>query len=154
MFSPGEARPDRLGRSSLDVLSVLDELERLGVTVVCTSQGLETGPAAGPMGRMMVRILAAVAELERELITERTRLGLAAAKKRGRKIGRKPIWVDTGKARELMALGYGLRPTASALGVSVRTLRRALACGKNVPPANDREPDALPGQTSFPQTVA
>jgi len=79
---------DRIGRSTLDVLTTVEELERHGVTLVATSQGLEVGPGDGPMGRLVLRILAAVAELEREMISERTHLGLEAARRRGVKLGR------------------------------------------------------------------
>ena len=79
---------DRLGRSTLDVLANVEELERAGVTFVATTQNLEVGPRAGAMGRLVLRILAAVAELERELISERTVLGLVAAARRGRFPGR------------------------------------------------------------------
>jgi len=72
---------DRFGRSTLDVLANVRELERAGVTFIATTQGLEVGPGAGPMGRMLLTILAAVAELERETISERTRLGLAKTTK-------------------------------------------------------------------------
>lgn len=79
---------DRFGRSALDVLSNVEALERAGVTFVATSQGLEVGPRSGPMGRLVAQILAAVAELERDTIRERTRLGLEAARRRGRWLGR------------------------------------------------------------------
>jgi putative DNA-invertase from lambdoid prophage Rac len=79
---------DRLGRSTLDVLGTVLELEHAGVRFTATTQGLELGPGTGPMGRMLVTILAAVAELERSMISERTVLGLAAAARRGRRPGR------------------------------------------------------------------
>jgi putative DNA-invertase from lambdoid prophage Rac len=83
---------DRLGRSTLDVLSTIEELENCGVSLVATSQGLEVGPGDSPMGRMMMRILAAVAELESEMISERTQLGLEAARRKGVKLGRPKKW--------------------------------------------------------------
>jgi DNA invertase Pin-like site-specific DNA recombinase len=79
---------DRLGRSTLDVLATVEELESCGVSLIATSQGLEVGPGDSPMGRMVLRILAAVAELESEMISERTLLGLEAARRRGVKLGR------------------------------------------------------------------
>ena len=79
---------DRLGRSTLDVLTTVNELELCGVSLVATTQGLEVGPGDSPMGRMVLRILAAVAELESEMISERTQLGLEAARRRGVKLGR------------------------------------------------------------------
>jgi putative DNA-invertase from lambdoid prophage Rac len=83
---------DRLGRSTLDVLTTVEELELAGVTLVATSQGLEVGPGDSPMGRLVLRILAAIAELESEMISERTRLGLESARRRGVKLGRPKKW--------------------------------------------------------------
>jgi putative DNA-invertase from lambdoid prophage Rac len=79
---------DRFGRSALDVLANVREIEQCGATFACISQPIEVGPDAGPIGRMTLTILAAVAEFERSLIRERTQLGLAAARAAGRKLGR------------------------------------------------------------------
>lgn len=79
---------DRFGRSSIDLLTNVRELERAGVTFVATSQALEVGPSSGATGRLLFEVLSAVAEFEREIIRERTRLGLAGARARGRKLGR------------------------------------------------------------------
>jgi len=79
---------DRFGRSSVDVLTNVQQLERAGVTFIATSQGLEVGPGAGAMGRLVLQVMAAMAEFEREIIRERTRLGLEAAARRGRFPGR------------------------------------------------------------------
>jgi DNA invertase Pin-like site-specific DNA recombinase len=109
---------DRLGRSTLDVLATTQELEHCGVTLIATSQGLEVGPNAGPMGRLLLRLMAAIAELEREMISERTHLGLAAARRRGVKLGRPRKFVpsserlvraeqDEAAAREFSPPGEG-----------------------------------------------
>lgn len=80
---------DRFGRSVLDVLTNVQALNRAGVTFVATSQGLEVGADSGPMGNLVLQVLAAIAEFEREIIRERTRLGLKAARAKGVKLGRK-----------------------------------------------------------------
>ncbi len=85
---------DRFGRSALDVLANIEALDRAGVTFVATTQGLETGPRAGAMGKLVATVLAAIAEFERELIRERTRLGHAAARKKGVHIGRPPVAIN------------------------------------------------------------
>jgi putative DNA-invertase from lambdoid prophage Rac len=79
---------DRLSRSTMDLLALLEQLERHGVTFIATSQSLEVGPGSGPTGRLTMQVLAAVAEFERQIISERTLLGLAGARARGRKLGR------------------------------------------------------------------
>jgi len=133
---------DRFGRSALDVLANIEALDRAGVTFVATTQGLETGPRAGAMGKLIATVLAAVAEFERELIRERTRLGHAAARRKGVHIGRPRIEV-TGlmvtHARELHErYGYSWPRAARALAVKgypkihPKTLARAVAGTKEV----------------------
>jgi DNA invertase Pin-like site-specific DNA recombinase len=77
---------DRLGRSTTEVLSVMDDLTARGVVVVVTTIGLDIGT---PTGKMMLTMLAAVAEFERDLIRERVVAGMADAKKRGVHTGRR-----------------------------------------------------------------
>lgn len=79
---------DRFGRSVIDVLTNVRALKSAGVTLVATSQGLEVGPRANAIGDVIVTVLAAAAELERAVISERTLLGLEAARKRGKVLGR------------------------------------------------------------------
>lgn len=79
---------DRFGRSALDLLTNARELVQSGVTLVSTTQGFEVGPSSGALGTLVLSVLAAVAELESEMISERTRLGLVEAAKKGRFPGR------------------------------------------------------------------
>lgn len=78
----------RWGRSTLDLLHTLHELEAWRVSVIAMN-GL-TFDLATPHGRMLATIIAGVASFERELIQERIRSGLAAAKERGKRLGRQP----------------------------------------------------------------
>jgi len=78
----------RWGRSTVDLLHSLRELERWGVSVIAMS-GL-TFDLGSPHGRMMATLLSGIAEFERDLISERVRSGLAAAKARGKRLGRRP----------------------------------------------------------------
>ena len=80
-------RLDRIGRSVKNLLEVSARLGERGVDLRCLDQAIDT---TSPAGRMTFTILAAVAEFERDLIRERTRDGLAAARARGRKGGRRP----------------------------------------------------------------
>lgn len=72
---------DRLGRSTIHLLQVLEEMKNKGVRLIATSQNIDTST---PMGKLFFTILSGIAELEREMIIERTKLGLARAKKEGR----------------------------------------------------------------------
>jgi putative DNA-invertase from lambdoid prophage Rac len=78
----------RWGRSTTDLLATLKELEARRVSVVALN-GM-TFDLATPHGRMMATVLAGIAEFERELIQERIRSGIAAAKARGKRLGRQP----------------------------------------------------------------
>lgn len=82
---------DRFGRSAIDVLANVRHLVMCGVTVHFTSQGFSVGPDSGAMGNLITTVLAAVAEFEREIIRERTRLGLAKARSAGKRFGRPPV---------------------------------------------------------------
>lgn len=78
---------DRMARSLVHFAQTMAMLEKLDVALICTSQGIDTTKVnAG--SRFQMSVLSAVAEFERELIRERTRAGLAAARARGAKIGR------------------------------------------------------------------
>lgn len=78
---------DRLGRSLRDLIEIVNRLEQSGVSFVCITQNIDTRT---PGGKLFFHIFGALAEYERELIRERTKAGLTAARARGRKGGRKP----------------------------------------------------------------
>ena len=80
---------DRLGRSLPHLALILDELQRHAVALIATSQGIDTSVAPTPVGRLQLGVLMAVAEFEREIIRERINAGLAAARARGVKLGRR-----------------------------------------------------------------
>src|SRR5215470_15544634 len=76
-------RLDRLGRSLKHLITLLDELQALGVSFVSLNEGIDLGT---PAGRLQLHILAALAEFERARIQERVRAGLARAKSQGRRL--------------------------------------------------------------------
>jgi len=118
-------RLDRLGRSLSHLLSVVEDLTERGVHLRSVQESIDTGTATG---RMTLAIFGALAEFERELIQERTRAGLAAARARGRKGGR-PSVMTPAKARSAKALIKAETPlseVAASLGVSRATLYRWL----------------------------
>jgi DNA invertase Pin-like site-specific DNA recombinase len=78
---------DRLGRSLRDLITILDDLKRRGVTFRSLTENIDTHT---PTGRAMWQMIGVMAEFERSLIGERTRAGVKAAKERGVKFGRKP----------------------------------------------------------------
>lgn len=79
---------DRFGRSALDLLSNIRTLEDSGCRFVAVTQGIDVRSGGDSMSRLLLTMLAAVAEFERELIVERTRLGLAKARAKGKRFGR------------------------------------------------------------------
>ncbi len=116
---------DRLGRNTQHVLAVVDDLTSRGIGFRSLTEGLHTD---GPMGKAMLTIMAAFAQLERDTIIERTRAGLLAAAANGRKGGR-PRKVDdasAAKARQLRDKGITATDIAKMLGVSRATIYRYL----------------------------
>src|SRR5580693_6570923 len=82
---------DRVARSVRHFLEVLDELGHLNIEFVSLRENIDTG---GPLGRAMIVIVSAIAELERSLIVERVRAGMRRAKLEGRRIGRAPLDIN------------------------------------------------------------
>jgi DNA invertase Pin-like site-specific DNA recombinase len=117
---------DRLGRSMAHLVLFLEEMDRLKVSVVFTSQGIETDSETA-MGRMQRHLLAMFADFERTLITERTREGMKAAKARGARLGR-PATArrHQADADALCAAGVGVRESARRLGISPASVTRLL----------------------------
>jgi len=116
---------DRLGRSVKGLVDLVNALEGRDVHFRSLTDGIDTKT---PAGRFFFHIMASLAQMERELIVERTRAGLAAARKLGRIGGRKRQMTDSKikAARRLLAGGTPPRDVAENLGVSVPTLYRWL----------------------------
>ncbi len=117
---------DRLARSVRHFLEVLDTLNHLGIEFVSFRENLDTG---GPLGRAVVVIVSAVAELERNLIIERVRAGRRRARLEGRKLGRKPLEINRAALLRDRARGLSLAQLARAHGISrtsaVRVIKQA-----------------------------
>ena len=112
---------DRLARSTKHFLQVLDELNDLGIQFLSQREAIDTD---GPLGRAIVVIVSAVAELERSLIVERVRAGMRRAKLDGRRIGRTPLDVDRGEIVRDRLAGLSLTKVAKKHGVSRATVCR------------------------------
>jgi DNA invertase Pin-like site-specific DNA recombinase len=106
---------DRLARSTKHFLQVLDELNELGVQFLSQREAIDTD---GPLGRAIVVIVSAVAELERSLIVERVRAGMRRAKLDGRRIGRVPLDVDHAALVRDRLAGMSLTRVANKYGLS------------------------------------
>ncbi len=116
---------DRLGRSVKQLVELVGELQNEGVQFKSLTDSIDTGTASG---RFFFHVMASLAEMERELIVERTRAGLEIARQLGRTGGRKRVMTE-GKvkaAKKLLSSGVPARDVASNLGVSVPTLYRWL----------------------------
>lgn len=122
---------DRLGRSTVHLLLLLDRLRQRNVDFVSLTQGIDTTTA---IGRMVFGQLAVFAEFEREQIRERTRAGMAAAKRRGKHIGRPCALSDAQVDVAIRRLGQReatITGMALTYGVAPVTLSRAIKrrCG-------------------------
>src|ERR1019366_6431568 len=83
-------KPDRLARNTTDLLRIVEDLDRRGVGLIMLSMGGQQIDTRSPTGRLMITMLAAIAEFERGLLLERQREGVAKAKADGKYKGRKP----------------------------------------------------------------
>lgn len=112
---------DRLGRSVRQVLNTFHDLAQRNISIVVLTQpGMDTST---PMGRLIITIMAAVAEMERDLILERTQAGLAASRARGRIGGRRLLATDD----QIKAVRHlGAEAGAAAVGLKPRYFRQRL----------------------------
>jgi DNA invertase Pin-like site-specific DNA recombinase len=106
---------DRVARSVRHFLEVLDELNHLNIEFISFRENIDTG---GPLGRAMVVIVGAIAELERSLIVERVRAGMRRARLEGRRIGRTPLDIDRDAVIRDRRSGMSLREVAVKHGIS------------------------------------
>jgi len=120
---------DRIARNLKDLQDIIDKLVAKGVSVHFSKEGLIFSGEEDPMGKLMLQMMGAFAEFERSLIRERQREGLAAARKAGKRFGRKKSLSaeQIAEARERVANGEQKSLLAARLGVSRTTLYAALA---------------------------
>lgn len=119
---------DRFGRSALDVLANIRDLDVAGTRFIATTQGIDIRPGGDAMSRLILGVLASVAEFERDLIRERTRLGMAKARAAGKRIGRPHA--DRPERAEVVRLrdqGKSWREVSKALDCSTWAARQAAA---------------------------
>lgn len=116
---------DRIGRSTKHLIELSELFEKMGVELVSIMDNLDTSTA---MGRFYFRVMASLAELERDIISERTKAGLDAARARGRKGGRPAA--DNKKVKLALKMyhskDYSISQIVQATGISQATLYRKL----------------------------
>lgn len=122
---------DRLARSVRHFLEVLDELQRLQIEFVSLRENIDTG---GPLGRAVMVIVGAVAELERNLIIERVKSGMRRAKLEGRHIGRKPLDVDRASIFRHHIHGQSLKDISRTFHISRTSVARIIRAEKKALP--------------------
>lgn len=117
-------RLDRLGRNLRHLVTLVDELNALGISFVSLNEGIDFGT---PAGKLQFHVLAALSEFERSRVVERVRAGMARARGQGKRFGR-PVRVIP---EEVLAPVRGLpvRQAAKRLGVSAATVSRWLRKG-------------------------
>jgi DNA invertase Pin-like site-specific DNA recombinase len=123
-------RLDRLGRSLSHLIATIQDLEQRGIGFRSLTEALDTTTTGG---RLVFHIFGALAEFERNLIRERTKAGLAAARLRGR-VGGRPRSMSDDKiraAKKLLADGTPPRDVAEIVGVSVPTLYRWIPASRS-----------------------
>lgn len=116
---------DRLGRSLQDLIGFLTELQALKVDLYLHQQALDTST---PSGRAMFQMLGVFAEFERGMIRERVNAGLARARERGTRLGRRPTKPSVeARIRELRADGMGILKIGRTVGVGTSVVQRVIS---------------------------
>jgi DNA invertase Pin-like site-specific DNA recombinase len=119
----------RWGRSTSDLVNTLHELQSWGVSLIGQT-GFQCDLST-PQGKLIAGVMASISEFERDLLRERVRSGLAAAKAKGKALGRQKghnVVADkvSPKVQKLRAEGQSIRQIAKALGISKTTVQKVL----------------------------
>ncbi|HEV2395811.1 MAG TPA: recombinase family protein [Candidatus Sulfotelmatobacter sp.] len=117
-------RYDRFARSLRQLVNALEEFRSLGIDFISIHEGVDTST---PNGRLVFGIFASIAEFERELIRDRVRSGLAAAKAKGKRLGRPRVAVDVRRIESLRHQGHSWAEITRETGVSKGTAQRVIA---------------------------
>ena len=115
---------DRFGRSLKHLVNALAELEAVGVSFVSLRDAFDL---TTPAGRLMFGVVAAMAEFERDLIRERVKAGIANARAKGRRVGRRPVVLDRAKLTAMRSSGHTIRTIAQTLGCSRSLVHKTLS---------------------------
>jgi DNA invertase Pin-like site-specific DNA recombinase len=127
-------KPDRLARSTQQLLAIQADLAKRGIGLIVLSMGGEKLDTRNPTSKLMLTILAGVATWEREIMLERQREGIAKAKSEGKYKGRKPTVARQAVAiRALHAIGVGPAHIARRLGIARSSVYRMLPTPSELP---------------------
>ncbi|WP_454823132.1 recombinase family protein [Klebsiella pneumoniae] len=124
-LKPGDSlvvwKLDRLGRSVRDLITLVSEPQDRGIHFRSLTDSIDTST---PAGRFFFHVMSALAEMERELIVERTRAGLAAAREQGRVGGRRRVMTTevVERCRRMLENGATRQQVADVIGVGVKTI--------------------------------
>ena len=116
-------RFDRFARSTKHLVTSLEEFQHLGIAFVSFHENVDTG---SPLGKAMFTIVAAIAELERNIIVERIKGGLRRAKAMGKQIGRPGLQMNVEHIVNLKTQGLSIRAIAKQVGASPSYVHKAL----------------------------
>lgn len=123
---------DRLGRSLQDLISIMNELQAVGVDLYLHQQAIDTGT---PSGKALFQMCGVFAEFERSMIVERVNAGLSRARAQGRVGGRPKVDQDIEpKIVELRAQGLGILKIAKTLGIGTSVVQRVVSSGYPIKP--------------------
>ena len=123
-------RYDRFARSLRQLVNALEEFRSLGIEFISLHEGVDTST---PNGRLVFGIFASIAEFERELIRDRVKSGIAAARSKGKKLGRPKVSLDVARIVSLRASGRSWPQIAEVMGVSVGTVYQAAGRLSKIP---------------------
>lgn len=130
---------DRLARSLSHLAQIIAELQTHKVALVCPSQGIDTTDG-NPCAQFQLNILAAVAQFERELIVERVKVGIAAARQKGVQLGRPSAHLrHRSRVAELMGAGLNAAEIARRLNIPSSTSREIVRGLRRQPPTGSIE---------------
>ncbi len=115
-------RFDRFARSTKHLILALEEFKNLGIDFVSYQENIDT---SSPLGSAIFTIISAVAQLERDIIRERVKMGLRRAKAQGKQLGRPRVIVDADRIAALRAEGWSWSKITKELDVSKGTAQRA-----------------------------
>jgi DNA invertase Pin-like site-specific DNA recombinase len=126
-------RLDRLGRNLKHLITLLEDLQALGIAFVSLAEGID---ATTPAGKLQMHMLGAIAELERGRIVERVRAGLQRARAQGKRLGR-----PRSTPSQIAVPGGSVREAARVWGVSKSTAARWITTGRSHRPSPNARRD-------------